>query len=62
MKAIGLGLVVGGWVIAVGALLVSEANGVRLAAALAGLGTSLSGILTLNGAHVENAIWKARRH
>jgi len=62
MKGLGLGLVVGGWMIAVGGLLASEVMVVRLAAALVGLATSLAGIRTLNGAHVERALWKARGH
>jgi len=35
---------------------------VRLAAALVGFATSLAGIGTLNGAHIERALWKARGH
>ncbi len=35
---------------------------VRLGAGLAGLATSFAGIYTLNGAHLENAPWKARGH
>ena len=62
MKGLGLGLVVGGWMIAVGGLLVSEVMMVRLAAALVGLATSLAVIGTLNGPHVERALWKARGH
>jgi len=60
MKGLGLGLVVGGWMIAVGGLLASEVMMVRLAAALVGFATSLAGIGTLNGAHIERALWKAR--
>jgi len=62
MKGLGLGLVVGGWLIAVGGLVASEVMVVRLGAALVGLATSLAGIATLNGAHLENAMWKARGH
>jgi len=49
-------------VIAVGGLVASEAMIVRLGAGLAGLATSFAGIYTLNGAHLENAPWKARGH
>jgi len=62
MKGLGLGLVVGGWMVAVGGLLASEVMMVRLGAALVGLATSLAGIGTLNGAHIERALWKARGH
>ena len=62
MKGLGLGLVVGGWMVAVGGLLASELMMVRLAASLAGLATSLAGIAALNGAHIERALWKARGH
>ena len=60
MKALALVLVVGGWMVAVGGLLASDAMEVRMPAALIGLATSLAGIATLNGAHVANAAWKAR--
>ncbi len=62
MKGVGLVLIVGGWAVAVGGLLVSDAMVVRLGAALAGLAISLGGIATLNGAHLETALWKARVH
>jgi hypothetical protein len=62
MKVLGLGLIVGGWLIAVGGLLASEATAMRLAIAVVGLGTSLAGIATLNGACIEHAPWKARGH
>ncbi|HEX9418029.1 MAG TPA: hypothetical protein VGA81_03175 [Methylomirabilota bacterium] len=62
MKGLGLGLVVGGWMIAVGGLLATEVMMVRLGVALAGLATSLAGITALNSAHMETAPWKARGH
>ena len=61
MKGLALTLIVGGWMVAVGGLLMSDAVGVRLIAALIGLGTSSVGIFALNTAHLENAIWKTRR-
>jgi len=60
MKALGLALVVGGWMVAVGGLLASEAMMVRMGAALAGLAVSLGGITALNSAHIETALWKSR--
>ncbi len=62
MKGFGLGLIVGGWMVAVGGLLVSEELVVRLGAAVVGLATSLAGIGVLNGGHLEQAIWKPRGH
>ena len=60
MRALGLGLVVGGWMVAIVGLVASDAVMVRLGAALAGLATSLAGITALNGAHIETAVWKTR--
>jgi hypothetical protein len=60
MKALGLALVVGGWVLAVGGLVASEALTLRLAMALLGLAASLGGILTVNRGHNEHAIWKRK--
>ena len=60
MKGLGLALIVGGWMVAVGGLLASEATAVRMGAALVGFAVSLAGIATLNGAHIENVFWKAR--
>jgi hypothetical protein len=61
MKALGLALAVGGWAIAVGGLLASDATGVRMIAALIGFAVALGGIGTLNTAHLEHAFWKAKR-
>ncbi len=60
MKGLGLALVVGGWMVAVGGLVASEATAMRLGASLVGLAVSLAGIGTLNNAHVQNMFWKAR--
>jgi hypothetical protein len=62
MKGLGLGLIVGGWIVAVGGLLATDAMMVRMGAAFVGLATSFAGIATLNNAHIENALWKARGH
>jgi len=60
MKAVALMMLVGGWMIAVGGLLVAEATAMRMAMAIAGFGTSVAGVMTLNGTHVANAPWKPR--
>ena len=62
MKIFALMMLVGGWMIAVGGLLMTEATAIRGAMALAGLATSVAGVMALNGAHLENALWKARGH
>ena len=62
MKAMALGMLVGGWMIAVGGLLVAEATAARMVMALAGLATSVAGVMTLNRTHLEHAPWKARGH
>jgi hypothetical protein len=58
MKALGLAVTVGGWVIAVGGLLATDSLGMRLGLALIGFGTAAAGILTLNTAHLQHAFWK----
>jgi uncharacterized membrane protein YccC len=62
MKALALALLVGGWMIAVGGVLAVDATPVRMAMALVGFGTTVAGVLTLNGAHLEHAPWKTRGH
>ena len=62
MKGLGIALAVGGWMVAMGGLLASEATAVRLGAALFGLAVSLAGVATVNGAHLQNVFWKARGH
>lgn len=61
MKAMGLAMTVGGWMFAVGGLLMSDAMAVRMAMALVGIAVSAGGIFTLNATHLEHAIWKVRR-
>ena len=61
MKAVGLLMIVGGWAVAVGGVLATDATGARMVAAVIGLVVSLGGIGTLNAGHLEHAIWKARR-
>ena len=59
MRLMGIALVLGGWALAVGGLLITSATGGRLIFALAGIALSLSGSLgVLNGYYLERAIWK----
>ncbi len=60
MKIMGLILLLGGWIIAVAGLLVTDAVGVRMVMALVGFGTAISGLMTLNKGHLEHAIWKGK--
>jgi hypothetical protein len=58
MRALGLAVAVGGWMIAVGGLLATDSVGARLGLALVGLGTAVAGVLTINTGHLQNAFWK----
>jgi len=58
MRALGLAVAVGGWMIAVGGLLATDSMGARLGLALVGLGTAVAGVLTTNTGHLQNAFWK----
>ena len=58
MQVLALLMLLGGWMIAVGGLVASDALVVRLILALLGLATSLGGVVTLNNTHVQTAIWK----
>jgi hypothetical protein len=60
MKLMGLILLLGGWLLAVAGLLVTDSTGVRMIMALVGFGTAIAGLLTVNKAHMEHAIWKGR--
>ena len=60
MKILGFILLLGGWIIAVAGLLVTDATSVRMIMALVGFGTAISGIMTLNKGHLEHAIWKGK--
>ena len=62
MKVFALMVLVGGWMIAVGGLLMTGSTAIRGAMALAGLATSVAGVMALNRTHLENAPWKARGH
>ncbi len=59
MRLIGVLVVIGGWVITVGGLLVTSSNLARLIFACAGIGVSVYGILgVLNQYYLARAIWK----
>ena len=60
MKIMGLILLLGGWMIAVAGLLVTDSTGVRMVMALVGFGTAITGLMTVNKAHLEHAIWKGK--
>jgi uncharacterized membrane protein YccC len=60
MKMMGFILLLGGWIIAVAGLLTTDSTGVRMVLALVGFGTTITGLLTVNKAHMEHAIWKGR--
>ena len=60
MKIMGFLLLLGGWIIAVAGLLVTDATGVRMILALVGFGTTIAGLLTVNKTHLEHAIWKGK--
>ncbi len=60
MKFMGLILLIGGWIIAVAGLLVTDSVGMRMVMALAGFGAAIAGLLTVNKGHVEHAIWKGK--
>ena len=59
MKLLALLLIVAGWLMAVGGLVITSSTFGRLIFCLAGIALCLVGILkVLNGAHLEQAIWK----
>jgi hypothetical protein len=60
MKIMGLILLIGGWLIAVAGLLITDATGMRMIMALVGFGTTIAGLMTVNKSHTEHAIWKGR--
>jgi hypothetical protein len=60
MKGLGLILLLGGWIIAVAGLLVTDSVGTRMIMALVGFGTAIAGLMTVNKSHMEHAIWKGK--
>jgi hypothetical protein len=60
MKLVGLAMAIGGWLIPVVSLVLTQSTAVRMTLCVAGLAVSLLGILVvMNKAHLKNAIWKA---
>ena len=59
MRLLGVGFILGGWVVAVGGLLVTSATAARTLIACIGIGVTLFGFFgILNPYYVERAIWK----
>jgi hypothetical protein len=59
MRVIGVGIVLGGWVITIAGLLLTSSNMARGIVACVGIGVSIFGILgVLNKYYQERAIWK----
>ncbi len=59
MRFIGLLIVLGGWAITVGGLLMTSSNVARAIIACVGIGVSVFGILgVLNNYYLARAIWK----
>jgi len=59
MRLKGVLIVLGGWVITIGGLLLTASTAIRGIAACVGIGISIFGILgVLNKYYLERAIWK----
>ncbi len=59
MRVLGLLCAIGGWLVAVGGLLITSSTTVRAVLACLGIALSLYGSLgVLNGYYLERAIWK----
>lgn len=59
MRIAGLGLVLGGWLLAVGGLFITSSNMGRAIIACIGIAVSLAGNLgVLNKYYLDRAIWK----
>ena len=59
MRLIGVAIVLAGWAISVGGLLVTSSNMARAIIACVGIGVSIFGILgVLNNYYLARAIWK----
>ncbi len=59
MRIAGLGIILGGWVIAMSGLFVTSSNSVRIILACTGIAVSVFGNLgVLNKYYLERAIWK----
>ena len=59
MRLVGLAVVLGGWLLAVGGLFIVSSNVGRAVFACAGIAVSLVGSLgVINSAHLAHAVWK----
>ena len=59
MRLIGVLVILAGWVITVGGVLLTSSNMARILIACAGIGVSIYGILgVLNSYYLARAIWK----
>ena len=59
MRLVGLLIILAGWLISVGGLLVTSSNSIRAIIACVGIGVSVFGILgVLNQHYLARAIWK----
>ena len=59
MRAVGIAMVLGGWVITIAGLLLTSSNVARGIVACVGIGVSIFGILgVLNNYYLARAIWK----
>ena len=59
MRLVGIAIVLGGWAITVGGLLMTSSNMARAIIACVGIGVSVFGILgVLNSYYLARAIWK----
>ncbi len=59
MRLIGVAVIVGGWLITMGGLVMTTSTLSRLICASVGIGVSVFGILgVLNGYYLARAIWK----
>ena len=59
MRLIGVLVVLGGWAITMGGLLMTSSNAARAVIACIGIGVSIFGILgVLNNYYLARAIWK----
>jgi hypothetical protein len=59
MRIAGLAINIGGWLIAMSGLFLTQSSGLRIILACVGIGVSLVGILgVLNKFYLARAIWK----
>lgn len=59
MRGIGVAVIVGGWLITMGGLVMTSSTMSRMVFACIGIGVSVFGILkVLNGYYLARAIWK----